>query len=184
MEGLPRPDAKIHGVDINPHCKDLEEDQVEVSIGDQADREFLTSLREKLPRIDVLIDDGGHTMEQQIATFEVLFDAIEPNGIYMCEDMHTSYWKDFGGGHRKPGTFIEYTKNLIDRINAWHSRESSFAVDDLTRSIHSLHWYDSVLVVEKRPMTEPVVEETGQRRTARYKPASGPRAWLKKLSGN
>ncbi|NTU94604.1 MAG: class I SAM-dependent methyltransferase, partial [Bacteroidales bacterium] len=62
------PDCRIYGIDINPMCKNLEEDRVEIFIGDQEDRTFLKSLAAKIPRIDILIDDGGHTMKQQIAT--------------------------------------------------------------------------------------------------------------------
>jgi len=57
--------CKIFGVDINPDCKALEEDQIEIYIGDQEDRNFLKSLAKTVPRIDILIDDGGHTMRQQ-----------------------------------------------------------------------------------------------------------------------
>lgn len=55
---------------------------------------------------------------QHINTFEELYSYIEENGIYFCEDMHTSYLKGWGGGgYRKKGTFIEYSKNFIDYIN-------------------------------------------------------------------
>ncbi|MBT5078036.1 MAG: class I SAM-dependent methyltransferase, partial [Candidatus Marinimicrobia bacterium] len=50
--------CKIYGVDINPRCKELEENQVEIIIGSQENKSFLTSLKEKIPRIDILIDDG------------------------------------------------------------------------------------------------------------------------------
>lgn len=70
------PRAKIYGVDINPDCKQLEEEQIYIFIADQADRGFLSSLLEAIPRIDILIDDGGHTMAQQINTFEVLFPIL------------------------------------------------------------------------------------------------------------
>jgi len=152
------PDAKIFGIDINPECKNLEEEQIEVFIGDQEDRNFLKSLREKIPRIDILIDDGGHTMKQQITTFEELFPYIDKNGIYLCEDIHTSYWQGYyGGGYKKDGTFIEYSKNFIDYINAWHSEQTNeLAVTEFTRSVHSLHYYDSILVIEKRPIEKPL----------------------------
>ena len=48
--------------------------------GDQSDRDFLRRLRASLPRIDVLIDDGGHTMSQQIATFEELYGHVADDG--------------------------------------------------------------------------------------------------------
>jgi len=144
-------DAKIYGVDINPNCKKLEEESIETLIGDQENREFLESLTVEIPRIDILIDDGGHTMEQQINTFEVLFPHIDKNGIYLCEDLHTSYWKRFGGGYHKAGTFVEYSKEFIDRINGWHSHR----VTEFTESVDSLHYYDSVLVIEKKPREKP-----------------------------
>ncbi len=156
------PRARIIGVDINPACKKIEEDQITVFIGDQEDRTFLRSIPKLLPRIDILIDDGGHRMNQQIATFEELFPFIDKNGIYLCEDLHTSYWKDFGGGYKRRGTFIEYSKNFIDFLNAWNSKnQKELGISDFTRSAYSLHYYTSMLVIEKRPIPEPSCIKTG-----------------------
>jgi cephalosporin hydroxylase len=156
--------AKVFGIDINPHCKKLEEQQVEIFIGDQEDKTFLKELAAKIPRIDILIDDGGHTMQQQINTFEELFPCIDQNGLYLCEDLHTSYWPDFGGGYKGRGTFIEYSKNFIDYIHAWHSRQTDLlGVTEFTRSVHSLHYYNSILVIEKRPIEKPFHLKTGKR---------------------
>ena len=156
------PKAKIFGIDINPKCKALEEDQIEIIIGDQEDRQFLKSLKGAISRIDILIDDGGHTMKQQISTYEELFPFIDGNGVYLCEDLHTSYWPEYGGSYKKSDTFIEYSKSFIDYINAWHSVETStLSVTDFTKSVHSLHYYDSVLVIEKRSIEKPYRLVTG-----------------------
>jgi len=97
-------------------------------------------------------------MEQQINTFEALFPHIQANGVYLCEDLHMSYVGGFGGRYKGKGTFIE-----IDAINAWHSHEpKKVAVTDFTRSAHSSHYYDSILVVEKRPMVAPEHIQTGK----------------------
>ena len=155
--------CKIFGIDINPHCEILKENQIEVFIGDQEDRNFLNTLVEKIPKIDILIDDGGHRMKQQIATFEELFPHISENGIYLCEDLHTSYRKSHGGGYRKKKTFIEYSKNFIDYVNAWHSENKNrLDVNDFTRSTYSLHYYDSILVVEKKLIQKPSECQTGK----------------------
>ena len=155
------PKCKLFGVDINPECKALEEEQVEIHIGDQEDREFLKTLSKKIPRIDILIDDGGHTMRQQINTFEELFPHITPHGVYLCEDLHTSYWREWGGGYPKRNSFIDYSKNFIDYINAWHSKTKRLKVSEFTRSVHSLHYYDSILAIEKRPLQKPFSHTTG-----------------------
>jgi hypothetical protein len=48
--------------------------------------------------IDVVIDDGSHVAEHQKISFDVLFPLVSDDGLYLCEDLHTSYWKEFQGG--------------------------------------------------------------------------------------
>ena len=153
--------AKIYGIDINPNCKQLEEENIKIFIGSQSDKNFLEKVKKEIPPIDILIDDGGHTMLQQIVSFETLFDHIKPDGVYLCEDLHTSYWMQYGGGHERKGTFIEYSKPLIDKLNAYHSTEKSLKVDSFTTSVNSLHYYDSILVIERRPKPAPSARQTG-----------------------
>jgi hypothetical protein len=154
--------ARIYGVDIDPRCKQFEDTNTQVIIGDQDDRAFLRSLADAVGSIDVLIDDGGHTMSQQIATFEELYPKLGEHGVYLAEDLHTSYWKNYGGGLRRSGTFIEYAKRLVDQLNAWHSRQRGFEVDDFTRSTKSIHFYDSVVVFERGRVEQPRAMRTGE----------------------
>lgn len=156
------PGSHVVGIDNNPRCLKFEDEDTTILIGDQGDREFLASVRSRVPRIDILIDDGGHTMAQQIATFEVLYPHIQPHGIYLCEDVHTSFWAKYGGGGRREGTYLEYSKALIDRLYGWHSLEPHLlGVTDFTESTFALHFYDSVVVIEKRPIQSPTVSVTG-----------------------
>ena len=155
-------DAKIYGIDIDPKCKDLEEENIEVFIGSQSDRKFLRSIKESIPKIDIIIDDGGHTMKQQRVAFEELFDHVKDDGIYLCEDLMTSYWLKYGGGHKRRNTFIEYSKNFIDYLNAYHSQQKSLKVNSFTKSVDSIHYYDGIIVIEKMKKTqEPHHEKTG-----------------------
>jgi cephalosporin hydroxylase len=153
--------ARILRVDINPECAKLVEPQIEIVIGDQEDRKFLRALRNKVGDIDVVIEDGGHTMPQQINTFEVLWPAVRDGGVFLIEDLHTSYWPHYDAGYKKPGTFIEYAKDLVDQMNAWHSREESLAVDKYTRSIKGMHVYDSIIVFDKGEVTKPKHKRIG-----------------------
>lgn len=156
------PKAKIYGVDINPYCKALEDQQISIFIGSQEDRAFLRELKNKIPKLDILIDDGGHAMKQQIVTFEELFDHVDDHGVYLCEDLHTSYWRKWKGGYKRKGTFIEYSKGLIDSIHAWHSKTRKLKVTKFTKSAYALHYYDSILVIEKKPIEEPYHLKTGK----------------------
>ena len=155
--------AKIYGVDIDPRCKKFEDDRVKIFIGDQEDREFLKSVMKSIGDVDVVIEDGGHTMGQQIATFEEVYPHVKDDGVFLIEDLHTSYWPEYGGGYRKSGTFIEYAKDCVDKLNAWHSRdETSFVVDDFTRTTPSMHFYDSIIVFEKGNVNTPSHKQIGK----------------------
>lgn len=143
--------AKIVGIDINPDTKQYEDEQIKIEIGSQADREFWKSFKEKYPKVDVLIDDGGHKMNQQIIAFEEMYEHLAEEGVYLCEDLHTSYWESYGGGYKKE-TFMEYSKNFIDYIHAWYSNSEALKPNQYTKSMQSLHYYDSIMLIEKRRM--------------------------------
>jgi 23S rRNA U2552 (ribose-2'-O)-methylase RlmE/FtsJ len=155
------PKAKIWGIDIDTRCKLLEEENTNIIIGSQEDENFLESIYDITGPIDILIDDGGHTQKQQITTFNILFDKIKDDGVYLCEDVHTSYWLSYGGGHKRKGTFVEFAKNLIDKLNAFHSEENNLQVDSFTKSAKSIHYYDSIVVIEKGIITKPTSKMTG-----------------------
>lgn len=150
--------AKIIGVDVNPECKKFEEGNTTIYIGSQEDPVFLEKLKTEIPKADILLDDGGHTMKQQIITFNILFDHVKEDGIYACEDLHTSYWKTYGGGFKKKNSFIEFSKNFIDNLHAWHAIESDKPKmhNLVTDSVFAVHYYDSMVFLEKKKMTPPI----------------------------
>jgi hypothetical protein len=153
--------CKIYGVDIDPRCKQFEEENIEIFIGSQSDKEFLRKIKSSIPKIDILIDDGGHTMKQQIVTYEEMYSHVKENGVYLCEDCHTSYWGSYGGGYKRKNSFIEYSKNWIDYLNAYHSRSSRLQVNELTNTAKSVHYYDSIVVIEKGKVEKPFASKTG-----------------------
>lgn len=154
-------EAQIVGLDIDPDCKLLEEDQISIFIGDQANRNFLRDFVSLMGPFDIVIDDGGHTMTQQITSFEELYPHVSANGVYIVEDLHTSYWSEYGGGYKKDGTFVEYAKNLLDQLNAWHSKDPRLCVNDITKTTRSIHFYDSIIAFEKDMITPPYSKMTG-----------------------
>lgn len=157
------PKARLFGIDINPDCKRFESPGTRIIIGDQGSPEFLESLARETGPIDILIDDGSHAYDHQLATFRTLFGHIREDGVYACEDLHTSYdTAEFGGGVRKTGTFVEFLKDLIDELNAWFWRDG---VDTephaFARSAHGIHFYPTLAVIEKRAMTRPLLTPAG-----------------------
>ena len=62
--------VNVYAIDINPECKKLEEERVKIFIGSQEDPQFLQQVASTSPAMDIIIDDDGHTMKQQIVSFE------------------------------------------------------------------------------------------------------------------
>jgi len=153
--------AVIYGIDINPRCKEFEEENIHILIGSQSDRTFLRQVRDIIPPVDILIDDGGHTMKQQIVSFEELFAHVKDGGVYLCEDIFTSYWLRHGGGYKRRGTFVEYSKNFIDELNAYHSTEKRHRATDFTKTVNAVHFYDGMVIIEKQKRDIPRHENRG-----------------------
>lgn len=148
------------GIDINPVCKSYARNNVNIYIGSQSDKEFLKKFLSEAPEFDVIIDDGGHTMQQQIISFEMLFPNLKHGGTYVCEDTHTSYWYPYGGGLKRKDSFIEYAKSMVDKLHAWHIPNYG-EMDYYVENISSVHFYDSMVVFKKQKVTKPSVISKG-----------------------
>ena len=157
--------AILVGVDIEPVCKRFEQGRTFIRIGSQENADFLRSVLSEFGPFDIILDDGGHTMRQQIVSFEVLYPSLARRGVYLCEDCHTSYQAEFGGGMKRPESFIEFAKDKIDELNGWHSQDSERNyVTDLSRSATSISFYQSMVVFEKSPSLRPRDVQSGSPR--------------------
>ena len=148
------PDALIVGVDIQSACKVLEDDQIQIRIGAQQDTLFLQSLIDEFGQPDIVVDDGSHRQSHIITTFQYLYPRMAKNGIYLVEDIHTSYWHEWEGGLNRPGTFMELCKGLLDELNADHTHEERHSlhklpITEFTQTTMSMHFYNSMVVFER-----------------------------------
>lgn len=143
------PQAVIFGVDIDPRCAAFDGPAARVRIGSQTDAGFLRAVVAEMGGVDVVIDDGSHVARHQRASLETLFPLLPQGGLYMVEDTHTAYFPGWHeGGYRRSGSFIEFTKALIDDLHGqWHGRAPAapWAVGGLT----GLHVHDSVVVLDR-----------------------------------
>jgi hypothetical protein len=153
-------EAKLVGLDIDEAAVRAVKGRFPVVLGDQADPDVLRKINDEYGPFDVVIDDGGHTMEQQIVTIETLFPLLNDGGVFIVEDTHTSYWPAFGGELHDPGSFVEWTKPRIDDLHSRHhagiDRTSVWA-----NEVDGMHWYDSVVVLDKKHRFRPFNEMAG-----------------------
>lgn len=135
------PEARIIGIDLNPAAKQWESNDFEIFIGSQSNPGFWSNFFSKVGDIDVLLDDGGHTFEQQIITSECVVDHIKDDGMLIVEDTHTSYLTGFGDNK---ASFINYAKLQVDRINSryWRFEQAQPQKD---RRIWSIEFFESIV---------------------------------------
>jgi hypothetical protein len=108
------PNARIIGVDANPEAKKWGDFGFEIAIGDQGDERFWEHFFQGVGRIDVLIDDGGHTFNQQITTTMAVLPMIHNGGLLVVEDTHTSYMEGYGNTKY---SFMNWVYAFCDEIN-------------------------------------------------------------------
>jgi predicted O-methyltransferase YrrM len=113
------PELKLYGLDLKEECAAFAPEPADkIFIGSQTDTALLDGVARECGPFDVVIDDGSHQNAHMWSTFNHLFKALRPGGIYIVEDMFTSYWERYGGGLRKPESFVERCKQYVDALYA------------------------------------------------------------------
>lgn len=151
------PEAVIFGIDIDERCLERAADDVEVRIGDQADPMFLQKVVQEMGGVDLVLDDGSHIAKHQRASFDTLFPLLSDGGVYVVEDTHTAYWAKHGGGLRRPGTFIEMAKSMVDGMHSWYFKTPVGRRAKMAQThVESICFYDSLVSIRKRLHGRPV----------------------------
>ena len=65
----------------------------------------------------------------------------------MIEDLHSSYWKKYGGGYKSKKTF-NFIKDLTDDIHHWyHSKNIKYPM--ISKDCSGIFVHDSIVVLKK-----------------------------------
>jgi hypothetical protein len=154
--------SSIVGIDIEPRVAQLAEKGISIHVGDQADPEFLRQVTAAHGGWDIVIDDGSHLPQHQIASIGALWSSVSEGGLCIVEDLHSNYWSDYGGGVGVPTTFMVWLSHRIDNLHAFHSRTAGCEPNEWTRTVSAIHIYDSVAVVVKGTRDVPLHRKTGR----------------------
>jgi len=139
------PQGRIFAIDINKAALAHQTDRAKIFIGDQKDPELLDGLLAESGPLDLIVDDGSHRAEEQLGTLHHLWPHLTPGGVYIMEDIHTSYREKWGMRYREPHTTMEFLKGLADDIqHRWHRQPMGLP------DVLSLHFYFETCVITKR----------------------------------
>ena len=155
--------SQIHGIDINPKCSELKfSENIHFHLGDATDKIFIDNLFKDIV-FDIILDDGSHINKHVVKSFELLFPKLSPGGKYIVEDLHTSYYRKYGGGLLRSTSTMEFFKMLCDSLNYdYFSGKTLFKrirdllikkrmklLKDYSPLISSIGFYNAIIVIEK-----------------------------------
>jgi len=163
------PFARIIGVDIEDRSV-LANLRTRIYRLDQGDAAALRDLAQRERAFDVVIDDGSHQSRHVVQTFNALFPCIREGGVYIVEDVQTSYW-DFDGWGGRPLTspqFDETAMGYFTRLSRYlnymeipaserrkiEGVEESRLMLELAQSIGSIRFLHNLVVIEKHRNNE------------------------------
>lgn len=79
------PNSSILGVDIDQKCLQYKEDRVDVMIQDATTEGFANMFQDN--HFDIIIDDGSHFLNHQLASHKFLYPKVKAGGLYIIEDI-------------------------------------------------------------------------------------------------
>jgi GT2 family glycosyltransferase len=155
------------GCDIDMNCLNLqyEEPCIKVVVGDATQEKTKKEVFNYTNEFDIVIEDASHFSNHIIKAFVDFFPKIKDGGIFIAEDLHCSYWKDWEGGLYDPYSSLSFFKLLVDIINFEHwgvnkkrisilegfSKKYNINFNlELLSHIHSVEFINSMCIIKKR----------------------------------
>ena len=140
----------IHKIDLEE--KNLSRTNIKVHQGSQSDRNFIKEIISKYGHFDIIIDDGSHLRKDVIKSFNLLFPYLNNDGLYVVEDMQTSYNHFFGGNPfdlKYSNTHMNFFKHLTDRLNYQEIANPFYISNKYDAKITNVSFYHNLVFVRK-----------------------------------
>lgn len=144
----------IYGIDIDPRCKQYEEDKIQLFTGSQGDPNLIHEIVSDGKMFDIILDDGSHINELTIKSFELLFPHLKSGGLYIIEDLANSYMEDIANYIKTwPGMEYNNNVNFINKrsdINLLFNKLiENIDMMRLETNIEWVHFYSRIAIIKK-----------------------------------
>ncbi len=126
-------------------------------LADQSSDSDLATLCARFGPFDVMIDDGSHQNSHQIFTFYTMFDSLTDQGIYIIEDVQTSFWPGpYGGFPIDSPAFAQTCVGEFLELSKYLNHNEFFSTQDLdvkrlsfAKRIKSITFEHNLIIVKK-----------------------------------
>jgi len=170
------PRAQVVGVDIEDKSF-VDEERITSYVGSQTDRGLLRRIVKRHGAPTIVIDDGSHRSPHVRKSFRILFPMLADGGIYVIEDIQTSYWPQWKGSLDldDPTTSMAMVKGLLDGLNHEEFLDDAYEPSYTDLHVTGVHCYHNLVFIEKGSNREGTNKhDTNKRWYARQAAAAGP----------
>jgi hypothetical protein len=149
------PRAEVVGVDIEDKSF-VDEHRITSFRGSQTNEKLMRRIVRRFGEPTIVIDDGSHRPRHVIRSFEILFPMLADGGLYVIEDIQTSYWPAWKGSLDldDPATSMAMVKRLLDGLNHEEFLDEDYRPTYSDTHIRAVHCYHNLVVIEKGDNTE------------------------------
>ena len=153
--------SKIIGIDIhkiNLEEKKLNRKNIFIHQGSQSDKKFIDEIIKEYSEFDIIIDDGSHLAKDVKKSFELLFPSLKENGLYVIEDIQTSYNHFFGGNPfdlKYSNSHMNFFKQLTDSLNYQEIANPFYIEKKYDGKITNISFYHNMVFVRKGNNNKP-----------------------------
>ena len=144
------PRAQVVGVDLEDKSF-VDEERITSYVGSQTDRGLMRRIVKRHGAPTIVIDDGSHRPPDVRKSFRVLFPLLADDGIYVIEDVQTSYWPQWKGSLDldDPTTSMAMVKRLLDGLNHEEFLDDAYEPSYTDLHVTGVHCYHNLVVIEK-----------------------------------
>ncbi len=121
--------------------------------GNQESTLIAKALLEEHGKFDIIIDDASHISSLTIQSFHNFFNTLAIGGMYVIEDLHSSYDPAYYGieeADDDPNTFIQTTMNFLKSLTDEVNKDFLIEEYRIGFDIEYIHFYKDICFIKKK----------------------------------
>lgn len=157
------PNAEIYGVDLDENAKNLEEERINIVIGNAAAKETFNEFKNKIASAFIILDDASHAWGDQRRSLELFWDLVSPGGFYIVEDLecgalgaYPDYPPEFIDAQpfyeymHDRSKFLRWAPHLYPEKNSYHFEDLPAQVQKIEREMDMCVFIPGAVIVRKK----------------------------------
>ena len=136
--------------------KFLDNSKIKTYVCDESDLNKLKNISFEIGELDIVIDDGSHIPNNQKNNFLIFFEKLKDNGIYIIEDIGSSYEKAFDGDPEfsKEKNLVSFFKDYIHCVNSEMLIEENQIKFGSFIDIEKIFFFKNSILIQKKIRNE------------------------------